>query len=121
VTAIRARAEVAFPQAGGDVGLRFTVADCAALQERYGPEWFTRAPLRLQALDAAFIRDCLSFGMKRDGKPYATTFDKIEGALAEHAPAILEALSLAVLGQAFVDAANRPEPGVDERPPTPES
>lgn len=100
----RLRGEKPFPELGEGVVLRFTNADCMALQQKFGANWFTGAPARTDGFDLDFLFFALEKGAKKDGKPYKVTPAMLEDLpLVVLAPVVLDALFLSVHGKTFAE------------------
>ncbi|RWD00168.1 MAG: hypothetical protein EOS58_30780 [Mesorhizobium sp.] len=102
-TSIRIRGEVPFPQAGEGVYLRFSNPDCDQLQGKFGENWFADAVPRLNRVDTLYLRNCLAFGGKKDGKPFRIDYDTLDCPIGDMLDAVLDALFLAVHGRKFDD------------------
>ncbi|TJW14464.1 MAG: hypothetical protein E5W82_10840 [Mesorhizobium sp.] len=102
-TSIRIRGEISFPQAGEGVFIRFTNTDCDNLQGKFGENWFADAVARLNRVDTTFLRECVAFGGKKDGKPFRIKYDELDCPMVEILDAVLDALFLAVHGRKFED------------------
>lgn len=102
-TSIRMRGDVPFPQAGEGVYLRFTNPDCDQLQGKFGDNWFADVVPRLNRIDTAYLRECIAFGGKKDGKPFRIKYDELDCPMIEIIDTVLDALFLAVHGRKFED------------------
>ena len=97
------RGELPFPDAGEGIVLRFTNPDCAAIQKRFGPDWFQDALTRCNRTDIEYIEYCFELGAKKDGKPARLKFAEVDVPLSTISQAILDSLFLAVMGRTFED------------------
>lgn len=98
---VRLRGELPFPAGGEGVVLRFTIADCDQLQAKFGDNWFGDSVPRLNRFDQKYMRECIAFGGKKDGKPFRIAFDDLDIPTVDIANAILDALFLAMHGRTF--------------------
>lgn len=104
MTAIKARGETPFSEAGDGVVLCFTNANLKILQAKLGKQWM---PIFSQDLvsgdiDLDLIEDLVKAGAKKDRKEFEVPQDVLDGMIiAELTNRVLDALYVAVHGQTF--------------------
>ncbi|CDX26643.1 hypothetical protein MPL3356_60478 [Mesorhizobium plurifarium] len=98
---VRLRGQVPFPDGGEGVYLRFTNPDLDNLQAKFGDNYFADCVPRLNRFDPKFMRECIAFGGKKDGKPFRIAYDDLDCPQVVTANAILDALFLAMHGRTF--------------------
>lgn len=103
MAAVGLRFETPFPAGGEGVSLKFSNANCAELQKRFGDKWFTGAFARWDNFDVDYLRTCVELGGRKDGKFIRINFDELDAPLMQIAEQVVNALFISVHGVTFTE------------------